>query len=269
MRVFHQSGVDPQIVHGYLQHHWVDEVAEEWARQGVEAQDAYVWYDLGLTAAEAGRLVMQGRTPGDVVREWWTAGIPFEEVAEWIGAGLSAREAVEHRAKGITVEHAASLRALRIGEAQGRRSEPFPSALLARMGPPRSEPAGPPPDDEEAARLAIKDAFTGMLTGDGNGNVAAVERGKGLGECLGEAARRHGIPVGEPGDGATVTADLVRFVNDHEARVSYTVVVGPPRNMNLGGRIGRAVLVEGVWKVARETFCEFMQMAGVECPPAD
>ena len=75
--------------------------------------------------------------------------------------------------------------------------------------------------------------------------------------------------MGEPGDGATVTADLVRFVNDHEARVSYTVVVGPPQNMNLGGRIGRAVLVEGVWKVARETFCEFMQMAGVECPPAE
>jgi hypothetical protein len=22
-----------------------------------------------------------------------------------------------------------------------------------------------------------------------------------------------------------------------------------------------------VWKVSRETFCQFMQMAGVECPP--
>jgi len=95
---FHQSGVDPQIIQGYLQHHWIDEAAEEWARHGIEAQDAYVWFDLGLTAAEAGRLVIQGRTPGDVVREWWIAGIPFEEVAEWIGAGLSAREAVEHRA---------------------------------------------------------------------------------------------------------------------------------------------------------------------------
>jgi hypothetical protein len=265
---FHQSGVDPQLIHGYMQHHWVDEAAAEWARHGIEAQDAYVWFDLGLTASEAGRLTMQGRTPGDVVREWWTAGIPFEEMAEWIGAGLSAPEALEQRANGITVEHAASLRALRVGEAAHRQSERLPPALLARTGPPRSQPAGPPPDDEEAARLAIKDAFTGMLTGDGDGNVAAVERGKGLGECLGEAARRHGIPEGEPGDGATVTADFIRFVNDHEARVSFTVVVGQPRNMNLGGRIGRAVLVENVWKVARETFCEFMQMAGVGCPPA-
>jgi hypothetical protein len=28
------------------------------------------------------------------------------------------------------------------------------------------------------------------------------------------------------------------------------------------------LLVEGAWKVAREAFCEFMQFAGVECPPA-
>jgi hypothetical protein len=266
---FHQSGVDPQLIHGYMQHHWVDEAAAEWARQGIEAQDAYVWFDLGLTASEAGRLTLQGRTPGDVVREWWTAGIPFEEMAEWIGAGLGASEALEQRGNGITVEHAASLRALRVGEAEKRQRERLPPALLARIGPPRSQPVGPPPDDEEAAQLAIKDAFGGMLTGDGNGNVASVERGERLGESLGEAARRHGIPEGEPGDGATVTADFVRFVNDHEARVSFTVVVGSRRNMTFGSRIGRAVLVEGAWKVARETFCEFMQMAGVECPPVD
>jgi hypothetical protein len=262
------AGVDPPLIHGYVQHHWVDEEAEQWARQGIEAQDAYLWYDLGLTAAEAGRLVMQGRTPGDVVREWWTAGIPFTETAEWIGAGLSAREAIEHRAKGITVEHAASLRALRIGDAGSRRSEPFPAALLARTGPPRSESVGPPPDDEDEARRAVQDAFTKMLTPNDTDDLPAVERGDGLGRCLGEAARRHGIPEGEPGDGATVTADFVRFVNDHEARVSFTIAVGPPRNMTLGGRIGRALFVDGIWKVARETFCEFMQFAGVACPPA-
>jgi hypothetical protein len=264
---FRQSGADPGVVRSYMQHRWFDESAVEWAQQGIEAQDAYVWFDLGLTAVEAGRLVLQGRTPGDVVREWWTAGIPFEELAEWIGAGLCASEATEQRAKGITVEHAASLRALRVGEAGVRRSEPFPAALLARNGPPRSDPIGPPPADEDAARLAIKDAFTKMLTPNETDDLPSVEAGEGLGLCLGEAARRHGIPEGEPGDGATVTADYVRFVNDHEARVSFTIAVGPPRNMTLGGRIGRAFLLEGTWKVARETFCEFMQTAGIECPP--
>jgi hypothetical protein len=255
-------------MHGYLQHQWMDDAAAEWARQGIEAQDAYFWADLGLTPAEAGRLTLQGRTPGEVVREWWSAGLPFEEVAEWIGAGLNVREAIEQRAKGITVEHAASLRALRSDEPPNPRHGAVPPALLARLGPPRSELVGPPPDDEDAARLAIKEAFTDMLTSDDDGNLPAVAGGEGLGACLGEAARRHGIPEGAPGEGATVTADFVRFVNDHEARVSFTVAVGPPRNMTLGGRIGRAFLQDGIWMVARETFCEFMQMAGVQCPPA-
>jgi hypothetical protein len=58
-------------MHGYLQRGWVDDEAVEWARRGIEPQDPYVWFDLGLKAAEAGRLVLEGRTPGDVVREWW------------------------------------------------------------------------------------------------------------------------------------------------------------------------------------------------------
>ncbi len=66
-----------------------------------------------------------------------------------------------------------------------------------------------------------------------------------------------------------MTADFVRFVIDLVARVSFTVVVGPPRNMHLGDRLGRAFLVDGIWKVARETFCQIMQVAGVECPPVE
>jgi hypothetical protein len=32
-------------------------------------------------------------------------------------------------------------------------------------------------------------------------------------------------------------------------------------------RQGKAVVVDGVWKVACETFRLFIQTAGVECPP--
>jgi hypothetical protein len=73
--------------------------------------------------------------------------------------------------------------------------------------------------------------------------------------------------VSDDAPDATVTANVVRFVNDHEARVLFTITVGAPLNQTFGGRTGRAVLVDGAWKVARETFCEFMQMAGVQCPP--
>jgi hypothetical protein len=265
---FQQSGVDHQIMSSYAQHQWFDEEALEWAKQGIEAQDAYTWYELGLTASEAGRLAIQGRSPGDVIREWWSAGIPFEEVADWIGAGLGAKEAVDQRAKGITTDQAAALRALRQEDAPPLRGGTIPLAALVRHGPPRSEAIGPPPEDEESARAQIGEVFSLMLTGAENGDVPAVDGGSNLGDCLAEAARRHGAMV-DQGPATKVTADFVRFINDHEARVSYSVVVTGPFNANFPNRPGRAVLADGVWKVARETFCEFMEMTGVTCPPRD
>jgi hypothetical protein len=61
--------------------------------------------------------------------------------------------------------------------------------------------------------------------------------------------------------------DAIRFVNAHEARVLFTIAIGPPVNQTFGGRLGRASVVNGDWKVTRDTFCEFMAMAGVQCPP--
>jgi hypothetical protein len=266
MQLFQQSGADPRLMHGYLQCGWIDEDAVEWARHGIEAHDAYTWFDLGLRPAEAGRLVLQGRTPGDVVREWWSAGVPYEEAAEWIGAGLSPVEALEQRAQGITVEHAASLRALRLEHAEPQPRDPMPHALLARMGPPRTQAFGSPPEDEESARSAVEDAYADMMTADDSGNVRTVDGGSNLGVCLDESRERHGFRADDL-PGASVAADVVRFVNDHEARVLFTISIGPPVNQTFGGRIGRALLVGDEWKVARETFCEFMMMAGVQCPP--
>ena len=61
-----------------------------------------------------------------------------------------------------------------------------------------------------------------------------------------------------------VTTDYVHFVNDHEARVAFSVVLSGAINMTIADRRGRALLLNGAWRVARETFCEFMQMAGVD-----
>ena len=248
---FQQSGVDPRIMHSYMQHQWFDEEALEWAKQGIEAQDAYTWYELGLTASEAGRLTIHGRSPGDVIREWWSAGIPFSEVGDWIGAGLSAQEAVEQRMNGITTEQAAALRALRQEDAPPQHGGPIALAAFARQGPPRSESIGPPPEDEDSARAQIGEVFSRMLTADELGDVPAVDGGSNLGECLAEAARRHTGMVNQ-GPITIVTTDFVRFINDHEARVSYSVVVTGPFNANFANRPGRAVLAHGVWKVARD-----------------
>ena len=215
------------------------------------------------------------------MKEWWRAGIPFDEAADWIGAGLSVQEAVEQRAKGITAEHAATLRALRREEApkppagqsptgRSRTALPQPGqppTSLWRTGPPAPAPTGPPPVDEEAARSQIVDAFSGMLTPDESFTaVPAVEGGANLGQCLARAVER--VATNDPVV-SKVTAGAIQFLNDHEARVSYDIDVTGGFTLRLSNRVGRAVLVEGTWKVARETFCRFMQMAGAPCPPRE
>jgi hypothetical protein len=110
---FHEAGIRGEVVHGYLMARWVDEEALSWAAKGIEAADAKLWKVLSLTPVEAARLVQQGHSADELIREWWQAGIPYQEVADWLGAGLSAAEAAEQRAQGITAEQARALRALR------------------------------------------------------------------------------------------------------------------------------------------------------------
>jgi hypothetical protein len=270
MRGLHEAGVDPRIIHSYAQHQWMDESALPWARRGIDANDAYMWHELGLTPAEAGRLELLGRAVADVVREWWTAGIPFPEFADWIGAGLSAREAVEQRARGITAEHAASLRALRRDEAPEPAASTQQRPPRRRRGAPRVEQNGPPPKDEVAARAAIGQAFADMGEVDeDNDTVPSVEGSAGLARCRQQAAEiaraRFGGHV--PEVAVAFVVDAVRFANDHEAVVSYTAQITGSLNITLGDRPGRAILLDGQWKVTRETFCEWMQVGGVQCPP--
>jgi hypothetical protein len=261
-----ESGADRNLVHGYLQHQWFDDEATAWALQGIEAVDAYSWYELGLTAAEAGRLTLQSRTPGDVIFEWWGAGIPLGEVADWIGAGLSATEAVEQRSRGITAEHAAALRALRQDDDRPQQGGRPGSALRARKGPPSRERIGPPPKDAEAARAAIVAAFGGLLSRGDSNAVASVEGGSNLGDCVAEVAMMWGAT----GEGVfVVTVEVVRFVNESRARVLYSVDGTGGLMLTMHDHTGEAILVDGDWKVARETFCEFMQAVGIACPPPE
>jgi hypothetical protein len=107
------AGIRPEVIQSYMMRPRTVEDDFRWAWNNIQAADSEVWDALGLTPNEAGRLAQQGRKPGEVMRDWWAAGIPIDEVADWLGAGLTASEAAEQRARGITAEHAAALRALR------------------------------------------------------------------------------------------------------------------------------------------------------------
>jgi hypothetical protein len=115
LSAFLQAGVQHVVMGGYVQLQWTDEDAIAWAKQGIQAWDARLWRELGLTPAEAAELDKAKVSPLDVLRDWWRAGIPFDEVADWLGAGLTPAEAVAQRESGVTVEQAAALRALRRG----------------------------------------------------------------------------------------------------------------------------------------------------------
>jgi hypothetical protein len=143
-------------------------------------------------------------------------------------------------------------------------------SLRLRSKPPRIEQAGPPPEDEVAARAAISRAFADMGEIDEEGGtVPSVEDSEGLAVCREQATALARIRFGGqvPNVIVAFVVDTVRFVNDHEAIVTYTAHITGSLNITLANRPGRSVLVGGEWKVTRQTFCEWVHVSGVQCPP--
>src|SRR5436190_520376 len=73
---FQKAGVQPQIIGEYMMANWIDDEALRWAAHQIPATDARMWRELKVRPAEAGRLARKGRTPLDVISEWWRAGVP-------------------------------------------------------------------------------------------------------------------------------------------------------------------------------------------------
>ncbi|MGE3835429.1 MAG: hypothetical protein AB7H43_11650 [Acidimicrobiia bacterium] len=61
---------------------------------------------------------------------------------------------------------------------------------------------------------------------------------------------------------ASATVDQVVFTAPDQATVRFTLV-----GTTLGTRLGRAVLVDGSWKVSIETYCDLVAASGVTCLP--
>jgi hypothetical protein len=125
------------------------------------------------------------------------------------------------------------------------------------------ETAGPPPEDEDAARAEIAAAFASSATPSEDGaSVPSVEGGANLGPTLLAAQGRSPFP---PSAEVSIDVDYIAFLDPEHAAVSFTITIGGvPR---LPDRRGDAVVVDGAWKMARSTFCELMRVAGVDCPP--
>jgi hypothetical protein len=119
-------------------------------------------------------------------------------------------------------------------------------------------PTGPPPDDEESARIDIGVAFQAMgKASDDGATLPNVEGGDNLGPCAAEIRRRY--PQFTNGS-SLIRIERIKFLHQSEAVVWFA-------NPQLPMREGRAVLVDGTWKVSRATYCSIIAMGGVTCPP--
>jgi hypothetical protein len=129
----------------------------------------------------------------------------------------------------------------------------------------RYEPTGPPPDDADAARRAIEEAFVhSMDVGPDGRTLINVEDGAALADCAEQVRARVG-PIVEQ---VEQTIDHVKFLDATTAVVWVTTLLyGLPPIRGLYRRECRAVLVDGRWKVSRDSMCESWRFAGVQCPP--
>jgi hypothetical protein len=127
------------------------------------------------------------------------------------------------------------------------------------------QPVGPPPDDEEAARRAIEYAFTDPmeLSADGT-ELVNVEDGVALRPYADQLTHpvRYFIADREN------VIELIKFIDATRAVVWTTTRLRhadpPPVKIY---QEGWAVLVDGRWKVSRETIRERWAQAGVTTPP--
>jgi hypothetical protein len=143
----------------------------------------------------------------------------------------------------------------------GRRSQPFSYTQTAQLL--EVDPVGPPPEDEATARAEIAAAYAASAHASEDGlSVPSVELGSNLGPTLLRAQERNPLP---PPSETSIEVQEVSFLDQAHAAVWFTITVdGVPR---LGTRRGDAVVVDGIWKMARSTFCALMALAGVDCPP--
>jgi len=94
--------------------------------------------------------------------------------------------------------------------------------------------------------------------------MAAIEGGDQLGRTMEQArqARRRLRGTTE----MTIAVESVRFLTINAAEVAFELRF-PTEPLSRLPVTGTAVLIDGAWKVARQTYCKLVESLGVQCPP--
>jgi hypothetical protein len=113
---------------------------------------------------------------------------------------------------------------------------------------------------EEAIELAYETVFSGR--GTDRDRSAAIESGDDLLPVMAEVQQR--FPARNEID---VALNAVRFLDDAEAEVSFSLILPGQGHPGMPMPPGYAVVQGGTWKVARETYAATVGRIGVQVPP--
>lgn len=113
---------------------------------------------------------------------------------------------------------------------------------------------------EEAIELAYETVFSG--SGTDRDRSAAIESGEDLLPVMAEVQQR--FPTRDQID---VALNAVRFLDDKEAEVSFSLILPGQGHPGMPMPQGYAVVQGGTWKVARETYAATVGRIGVQVPP--
>ncbi|MGZ4690733.1 MAG: hypothetical protein ACXVIM_05895 [Acidimicrobiia bacterium] len=131
--------------------------------------------------------------------------------------------------------------------------------------PPPSLPTpGVQPQDAAAARAEVIQAFETAYSGtaDDTAKAAAVEDSGSLKDVM---AKADSGPYAQQVKDASAKVTDVVFTSPTEAAVRYDIDI-KNYSSNFTDRIGKALFVDGRWKVAKVTVCADISLAGVTCP---
>jgi hypothetical protein len=134
-----------------------------------------------------------------------------------------------------------------------------PDAKSLRIRRPTS-----PPSDRGAAVEEIERVFETAIGSDTSDDerMALIEGGSNLGPTL-ELIRQR-LP---PDQRADAYVEYVRLLSEDEGEVHFVLVYPGGVSAPRFPFAGHAVLSDGRWKVARDTWCRLIGTIGIPCPP--
>ena len=133
--------------------------------------------------------------------------------------------------------------------------------LLTPSGPPLPAATGPPPAHAAAAQASIESVFHQFFESPPGTQTGLLEDENTLGEIIHEV---QAAPETRQYAGKTkVRIDDFRFLDQTHAALRFDLLVNDqPLSSNV---IGRAVLINGHWKVALSTYCQLIADLGIQC----